>query len=193
VAAGVAVQSQYYDPFKDARGTLYYYLQNWFFEGYYGNGLGICGVSDAQMNTPLGDKILYPDGTKKGVGLGLAGQDQTQPAVAVAAMRNRITTSTDKCTNCSSTDIFIAAGVAQNSDLTPAIMQLWTPGKLRLHPSDPNGITIKWADFFNGADHHVRFQLKLFSNDAKELQNRGWYVPGIAWVEINTLTTGAYR
>jgi hypothetical protein len=195
VAAGVAVQSQWYNPVTDSPYSPYVLFKYLFMQGDYNTGLGICQVSNAAMNTPYGEKIEYPNREKKGVGLGLAGQDQTRPAVAVSAMRRRITAVKDKCpdSKCSSTDIFIAAALAQNGNLTPSDMQVWTSGKLRLHPIDPNGITIKWADFLNGVDHYVRFQLKLFYNDAIELRNRGWYLPEIAEADISTLTTGAYR
>ena len=140
---------------------------------------------------------MLPIGSEEtgGYGYGLEGLNQENPDVAIEAMRRRIelVTAEDICKNCSLTDIFIAAGIAQNSDLLPSGMVELIPKPLRLNPVTPNGITIKWEDFFNSNDHHVRFQLKLFSKDARELQNRGWYIPGIDWPEIDRLTAGAYR
>jgi hypothetical protein len=198
VAAGVAVQSQWYNPVTDSPYSPYVLFKYLFMQGDYNTGLGICQVSNAAMNTPYGEKIEYPNGEKKGVGLGLAGQDQTRPAVAVSAMRRRITVVTEKCpdSKCSSTDIFIAAALAQNGDLTQSTLLYW-----RLNysttPITPNGSKIDWKKFFEGADqegqHHARFQLKLFYNDAIELRNRGWYLPEIAEAEITEFIQGAYR
>jgi hypothetical protein len=132
VAAGIAIQSNWLGP-QDTR-----------LNSNPDSGLGIANVSDNQMNTDLG----MPVSNNHGFGLGMAGQDQTNPTVAVEAMRRRIQLVTDICleNGCSSTDLFIAAALAQNSGFTKLNMRDLVNGVYgkRLDPSTNGGITIPW-------------------------------------------------
>jgi len=192
-AAGVAIQSQWYTPWVDSRGSLYYRFQP---HDFYGSGLGLCNISDAQMQTAWGKKIPGNDG----FGLGLIGLDQEDPKVAVEAMKRRIllVTEADICTHCSSTDIFIAAALAQNSDLFPSNMKTLR-NKYRLNPlpSDPKKTTFDWNAFFKdeGAPDHVYRQIKSFKMDVQALHdhNEDWYVPDIDWTEIDVYASRAHR
>ena len=75
---------------------------------------GIAKVSDAEMDTAYGDPVM--DGKKfRGYGLGMKGQDQTKPTVAVEAIIRRIQIVTNACDEkCTDTDIFLIASLAQN-------------------------------------------------------------------------------
>ena len=200
VAAGIAVQSQWYGWVKDSRYSPKYKYDE--------TGLGCAQVSDIQMNTPYTEPIILKDNAGKpildsngkvqikGYGLGLEGQDQMIPAVAVTAMWRRIRQVTDECTRakCSSTDIFIASALAQNSSLDWKTVKLWTPNIKRKKSSTFAGITFDWDGIFlEVGDFGSHFELKLFSNDVRELRKRGWYVPQVDWAEIDRLKEGPGR
>jgi RHS repeat-associated protein len=194
VAAGIAIQSQWFGSFKDSRNSPFYDC--------YGTGLGYANVSDAAIATAYKEKIINQAGEwTGGWGLGLAGQDQMDPAVAVQAMRQRIRMVVDECVNanCSSTDIFITAALGQNSSLSwQDFKTVYLPKNERISPTVPNGVTIKWEEMFkdkSAKEFETYFQLKLFFNDVKELHNsnNAWYVPDIDWAEITRLTSGASR
>jgi RHS repeat-associated protein len=96
VAAGIAVQSQWYG-LADTRI---------FAPNGPNSGLGIAQVSDSQMAE-----------------YGLAGLDQTDPKIAIQAMQARIGLVQGACSGCSARDQLIAAGLAQNgSGFTAASM-----------------------------------------------------------------------
>ncbi len=91
VAAGIAVQGQWYRSITDTRDGLLYNGTS--------SGIGYAQVSDSQM-------IQY----------GLKGLDQEYPDVAVLAMAERINSVWAVCDQyqCSAEDMFIAAAMAQN-------------------------------------------------------------------------------
>lgn len=155
VAAGIAVQSQWYIPILDS-----YHRP--------GAGLGIAQVKDEDMDA-----------------YGLAGQDQNDPSVAIKAMRARIALVTSVCPSCSARDKLIAAAFAQNRgfearDMRDAMRYMkngyidWNVYISRLDPQGglPGIRATSWRYNYN-----TRFQLQLFMNDLRELQARGWTLP----------------
>jgi hypothetical protein len=161
-----------------------------------GTGLGLCNISDAQMETDFGDRYKAKNG-KKGYGLGLYGKDQTKPRIAALALKRKIKLVIDAsvCIDCSSTDKFIVAALGQASMLTPETLGEWTPTKKRVYSTVPNGTTFYWEGFFKDAENHGQYkilrELKVFSNDVEELGKRGWFVPGmVVFSEIKALFGG---
>jgi hypothetical protein len=194
VAAGVAIESNFYTPWTDTRGSLYY--RSDLKMHYYNAGLGICNITDAQMNTVRGEKIKDYDGH----GLGLPGLNQEQPVVAVRAMKRRILLVINnqdnkyKCKGCSASDIFIAAALAEGSNLFPDDIA-FLRAKYRIEPRSPNGMIFDWLKYFkvNNSLSHNLSQIKKFYNDVNELhrKNADWAVPDdINWTEIENLSNG---
>jgi hypothetical protein len=167
VAAGIAVQSQWYGEYKDSRDTA---------PNGGNSGLGIAQVSDPQMEH-YNEKY------------GLEG-DQQDPSVAVQAMALRIKEVQAACSGCNGRDMLVAAGLAQNGPgFSAATMGFLSNPK--------NGFVgeggINWSKYFDGLDsksnpllnlravgnHNfdTRFMLNLFVNDLRELYNRGWTLP----------------
>ncbi len=199
-AAGVAIESQFYDPWVDTRGSLYYRFGA---PDYYHTGLGICNVSGAQMDTVFGQLIDEPGKDNHQLGLGLGGLNQEQPGVAVRAMKRKILAVINnpdpkfKCTKCSVTDTFILAAHAEASNFYIKDINRLQSKEFRLkkNPSGPDGIQFEWMDFFasnNSVDFSTR-HIKLFYQDIQELRKRStdWAVPaGLNWAELQSLSNG---
>ena len=140
--------------------------------------------------------------------------DQKDPVWAVIYMRRRIQQVADACDNqCTSTDKFIVAALAQNGpglthfDLTQTVLNkkpadirdlyryLTPDGKVDLNR--PDGITVDWSKYFkvrnNPKDTYE--QLNLFAQVVFDLhvnhsQSLSWYVPAdLNWNVIWNLTT----
>jgi RHS repeat-associated protein len=171
-AAGIAVQSNYYP-----LGDLYIPGEH------YSAGLGLAQVSQKEL-----DKYLH-----------MSGADPTDPSVAVAAMQKRISMVTKECNgNCSSTDIFIAAALAQNgSGFTDVNMRGLVNGDFgTVNTSDPTKAFLPWGNFLSKIDNssYYKLMLKLFKNDVLALGNNGWTVPdNINWDQIDDISSGGWR
>jgi len=194
-AGGIGVQcygTDFNNPFRPGEG---------------GEGPG--QVSDKQKDTPYGQ----PAGDNNGDGLRCyvthrydcacldkksipddyklePKHNQKDNTWAAVYMKRRIKLVTDKCeeAGCTSTDIFIAAALAQNGPgfTKQNIHDLTLPG-LRKYEDD---VTINWKDYFrlpNNADD-TSDQLILFTGVIKELEKRGWYLPYVNWNTINDLS-----
>jgi RHS repeat-associated protein len=176
VAAGIAVQSQWYGLPWDYR-CLPFDNEN--------SGLGIAQVSDDQMKI-----YSQMSGYRH-----LEGADQENPVVAVWAMAARIELVQRECNGCSPRDQLIAASMAQNGDGFDA-------GAMRyVYKNYMRDGGIRWAEFFierkwkeNYTDlramghenYDTRFMLLLMVNDIRELQRRGWDLPhGITEADLN--------
>jgi len=174
VAAGIAVQSQWYRSITDSR-------DGWLSGS--SSGLGIAQIGDSFMMQ------YFP------------GQDQEDPYVAVQAMAKRISIAIEVVTglfpdNFSNRDRFITAALAQNGGG-------FTPNDMQWHVSGDG--TPDWGSYFNsrsnskdpvsrireiltGRQFDTQFQLLLFINDVKELNNRGWDIPfGLSTSELNDI------
>ena len=190
-AAGVAIESNFYDPWVDTRGGLY-----WRFEpfDYYHSGLGICNISDAQMDTAFGEKIIENGEPNGHYGLGLRYFDQEYPQTAVVAMKMRLLLVIEPCTDCSVTDIFIASALARGSNLFPSDIKILKT-EYRIKPSSPNGMTFNWALYFtrNNSRSLSSRHLRMFQTNVQELQRRSadWTVPDVNWEEINIIINRA--
>lgn len=106
----------------------------------------------------------------------------------------------DKIT-CSSTDIFIAAALAQNSGFDEKNMRdlIYGGDRLDFNPSNPEKALLPWGDWLTNIDDannrdYYKFMIKLFKNDVRELGNKGQYVPNdIDWNYIDNLSKGGWR
>jgi RHS repeat-associated protein len=154
--------------------------------------LGLAKVSDNEMNTNYGSEIN--DGGFRGYGLGMAGQDQTDPKVAVQAMINRIQIVDQTCDGkCTSTDHFIIAALAQNGgNFTKDDLDDLMHGAIyKPRPTGPSH-SLNWENFLwnvkgsvQGMEKQKFYQVKLigpFAANVLYLQGQGWDVPsGIDW------------
>ena len=162
VDAGIEVQSQWYGLW-DTRT----------FAPSSSSGLGIAQVNDEQMKS-------YE----------LEGLNQMEPSVALLAMERRIELVQEECPNCCARDDLIVAAMAQNGPGfdTPDI------GDVLGGYIDENGY-IDWRDYFDyrgkpsaleaklrqfltGNQYDTEFMLLLYTNDLRELHQRGWSLPG---------------
>jgi len=163
------------------------------------SGRGIAQLSNAELQTPYGDKAA-----NSGVyGLGVPGPnnlDPLLPNVAIDYMRKRIELSTNKCANnkCSVTDIFIVAGLAQTgTSFTKQNMAELLGGHIygpqTFDPVNPNAATLPWQSFFSQNKYiNTVLPLRGFVRDVKVLQSQGWHVPDVDWKFINGLAQIPY-
>jgi RHS repeat-associated protein len=175
----------------------------------------VAGGTAVQGNWPIGNLPKPWDAANSGLGLaqvsrnqldnelGMKGANPFNPNIAVQAMYKRISSVTDKCNgNCSSTDIFIAAALAQNgpgfTDLN--MRDLINSGdRLDFDPNNPGKALLPWKDWLANIDDsnnrdYYKFMIKLFKNDVVKLGNDGWYVPDdIDWNYIDDLSEGGWR
>ncbi len=173
-AAGIAVQCWGGDitwPWKDSEYS----------------GVGIAQITQLQAETCYGERIPDPDDPKKqrGYGLRLPGEPVHNPKDlewAAIFMRRRIELVTNKCDGqCTSTDIFITAALAQNGPgFTKANMEDLVPKKNRI---SKEGITIDWYAYFEkkGNVDDTSDQLKLFYKFAKKLHSDKYFLPNDLW------------
>ena len=124
--------------------------------------------------------------------------DPNDPEDAVILMKRRIQMVTEKCVGCPVTDIYIAAGLAQNgSGFTHENMHdigNITPQILKSYVLSPDtDVKKNWFLYFRrDVDKHpqmqnTRTQLIRFDRVINELKNRGWFVPPLASGVINLL------
>jgi len=147
-----------------------------------GNGCPEC-LTEQELNKKDPERKLYV----------LEGpHDQRDPKWAAIYMRRRIQLVTNRCIDCSSTDIFIAAGLAQNGpgfNLDQMKDLVNTVHGPRLVPKTPNGATIPWRQYWKIAKRkNTSTQLWRFTKVIRELRDRRWIVPDVDWVEIDYLS-----
>jgi hypothetical protein len=152
---------------------------------------------DANGNVKL-DKNGNPVPVIRGYGLRLRCPDgelekvlnQNIPKNAVILMKREIQLVINECTGCTSTDIYIAASLAQNGpgfkykDMQNSVKEI--------KPKDRNGkyqyISRDWYDWFEiGQPKNNQDQLKRFNLVIDELIKRGWVVP----FDLDTATLNA--
>lgn len=169
-------------------------------------GVGIAKVSDAQMETPYGQPVYDEDGNIRGYGLGLRSPgesypDQSDPQVAFQAMMRRIQLVTDACNQvCTSTDIFLAAALAENG---PGFTHLnlrdliggttYYDGQAASGDESPSLHWEQYLEHIAARDpKKARFLRKIirqFANNVSELAGRGYSVPAdLDWAYIDMLT-----
>src|SRR5574341_1150759 len=170
VAAGIAVQSEWPDLVNLNKKY---------------SGFGPAQLSRAQLDTSYGKPV---PGSEQ-YGLGLKGEDPTNPSTAVTGMSRRIYQVVNACNFCSAEDKLIMAALAQNNGFTLASMrdiksfyynkttginwaQYFTD---RTQTSDP--IAKYRAEAAGGYIYDTHFMLLLYTNDLLELNNRGWNLP----------------
>jgi len=151
------------------------------------------------MDTPYGESIwdseVHTSDHFRGYGLGMKGQDQTDPEVAVKAMTTRIEIVTNACDDkCTSTDIFLIAALAQNGpdfklDNLDDLMHAET---YKPRPQDATH-SLNWELFLNNASKKEFYQDKLigpFAANVLYLQGQDWDVPDdIDWQYVYNLYT----
>ncbi|RME58841.1 hypothetical protein D6779_05660 [Candidatus Parcubacteria bacterium] len=190
VAAGIAVQSQWYLWGKDTRNIIT--------EARESSGLGYAQVSDWQMKTPILDGYGKYTG-----GYGLPYIDQTTPKGAVQAMAARIglvlEALAERCPQCTGEDQLIAAALAQNGSGFYAESMMNAPmedGRIawdkvfRDFTSHPKGLAGVRQDI-TGYQFDTTFMLKLYLNDLRELHHRGWELPLVSrrWIWMLSSTS----
>ena len=107
-----------------------------------------------------------------------APQYQTEPKWAVEYMRRRIKIVTDAyiAAGCSSTDIYIAAALAQNGpSFTKFNLDEWLTVKKNRIQRD--SLTLDWYSYFEHPNnsHDTSLQLKRFKSATSALKT--WYIP----------------
>lgn len=153
-------------------------------------GIGWAKVSKNQMDTPYGEEIN--DNGFRGYGLGLTGQDQTQPQVAISAMMLRIRIMIEKCdAKCTVTDIFLIAALAENG---PGFNADATNVLLRGDKYRPRGTgttSLQWQKWLNSlsvVSHDTNQDLIAhFASNTQYLQSQGWQVPNVDWAFVYSL------
>jgi hypothetical protein len=178
VAAGIAVQSQWYGPWDTHQNPL---------ASPTSSGLGIAQVSDSQM-------IAY----------GLSGLNQDDPEVAIQAMTIRIEMAVNACKGCSARDQLIVAALAQNGyfqspDGVRSILKDYMQEDGKVNWASFFDSLNKKGNILDirAIGHHqydTRFMLRLFMNNLKELHNRGWTLPDLTendWKYIENLQWGS--
>jgi len=125
--------------------------------------------------------------------------DQSEKTWAVEYMRRRIKLVTDLCVNCTSTDKYIAAALAQNGPgfNLQNMMDLTRPGT-RIRKDEPTlwgnlrvegFVTVDWGKYFlqPGNADDTQFQLTLFDGVIRELQKRDWYISDVEFPIVDYL------
>jgi RHS repeat-associated protein len=111
---------------------------------------------------------------------------------AVTYMKRRIKLVIDKCDEkCTSTDIYIAAALAQNGPgFTLLNMKDLMPISKRINV---NGLTLNWYDYFDRAKAvDTSLQLLRFDSAIQELRRRNWPVPlDVMWQTVRELSSKA--
>ncbi len=168
-------------------------LGGWFWGACENTHLGLAKVSDNEMNTDYGVEIN--DGGFRGYGLGMSGQDQTDPKVAVQAMIKRIQIVDNTCDDkCTSTDHFLVAALAQNGgDFTITnLNELMHGDAFKPRPTNTTH-SLNWELFLDNASKKEFYQDKLigpFAANVLYLKGKGWDVPDdIDWQYVCDLYT----
>lgn len=162
--------------------------------------LGIAKVSDKEMNTPYGDPIWDSDVHTKehfrGYGLGMNGQNQKKPAVAVEAMTRRIQIVTNECdVRCTSTDIFLVAALTQNGPgFNRQNLNVLMRGKDYIPRPTGGTYSLDWGTFIQSSDSakenkNNQALIAQFASNVLYLESQGWDVPDdIDWKYVYSLT-----
>jgi len=121
---------------------------------------------------------------------GLEGENPYLPSVAVKAMKYRIYSALDACTQCTSdTDNLLLAAIAQNDGLDlDTIKHMPTTTGKRNGPIDWDVVFNEWGDNTNdpyararqnitGMNYNTKFMLQLFINDLEVLIDKGYTLP----------------
>jgi len=195
--AGIGVQNPYWPPRSILGGIPRIDLGP---KGGPYTGVGPAKVTDKEMEYDYGAEIYDDEGSFRGNGLGMKGEDQTAGKVAVKAMMTRIKIRTEICerNGCSSTDILIAAALAENgpgfpkSSMKDLVNGVY--GHQEVSPVNPNSATLPWRDFLNSTvdldeAQYNRDLIGQFASNVLYLQDKGWDVPnGIDWEYVYSLT-----
>jgi RHS repeat-associated protein len=171
VAAGIAVQSQWYNSYWDHQGNLL------------SSSYGPAQITQAEIEK-----------------YGLDGQDLHSPSVAVQAMENRINDVLNACPACIERDKLILVALAQNGSKYALNALKNVSYRKRLDDGGLNWVEYfdslnPKGNFLDlrAVGHHnfdSRFQLHLFMNNLEELGRRGWELPNLSshdWDYINDL------
>jgi len=123
--------------------------------------LGVAKVSDTEMDTDYGVKIFDKKKSFRGYGLGMIGQDQTDPKVAVEAMTRRIQIVTSACdARCTSTDIFLVSALAQNGPgFNLDNMNILMHGKDYIPRPTGGTCSLDWGTYIISADTAKKIKL----------------------------------
>ncbi len=109
--------------------------------------------------------------------------DQNTTDGAAISMWRRIWQVLDSCTDCTATDLFIAAALAQDVQLNWKEMSIASGNGKHNSRYDPetHGLKIDWADFYEENKKYdtknTYKQVARFDDAVKELINRGWAIP----------------
>ncbi len=190
VAAGIAIQCAGIDAIRDSTSS----------------------VGIAQISYPEAETELKEDEEGNVISFGLRKRckngelekvlDPMKPKDAVELMKRRILLTIEHCDNCTDTDKYIAAGLAQNGSG-------FRYDRMRKDVKDivdyrrkfyyhPDKVYKDWMLLFqeDARDNRVidtKIQLIRFNWVIKVLQNRGWFVPLLDTDDINKLTAGNYE
>jgi len=178
VAAGLAVQSQWY--------------QEWWDDPEHG---GSSSWGPAQITQSECENLGY--------GSNCEGVDVHSSNLAVLTIEERIRIVLKQCPNCSERDKLILAALAQNGT-TYALDALKNVSTYELVDGQLNWVEYfdrlnepkdKLANFRDVGHHNFssRFQIHLFMNNLEELGRRGWELPNLSsqdWKYINNLRWG---
>lgn len=150
------------------------------------SGLGIAQITRKQAETESGKKITDIWERFRGYGLCPAEElnkplDPMNTKDAVILMKREIQLVTNECKGCKNTDIYIAAGLAQNGPGF-SYKEMQFLGELSSADQSKYLIKMNWFDRFKSdmeknSGVNTRTQLNRFTLVIKELQGRGWYVP----------------
>ncbi len=118
--------------------------------------------------------------------------DQTTNSGAVMSMRRRIWQVLNKCTNCTDTDRFIAAALAQDVQINMNQME-YTSGKKKnssRFPQETDGLNIDWKKYWekHGKNWNESYeQINRFDDAVTALYSRGWGTPNLDRAGIDSL------
>jgi RHS repeat-associated protein len=154
-------------------------------------GVGIAQVSKQQAQTEWGEPVTDILGSH-GYGLRLRcpnGQlekalDPNNAREAVVLMKRRIQIVLDECKQCTATDRYIAAALAQNGPgFTPINMRR---DVAKARPKGQEGdISRDWDSWFShGQRINNQVQLHRFDVIMRELRNRRWIIP---WIDTDVV------
>jgi RHS repeat-associated protein len=162
-------------------------------------GLGIAKVTDKQMNSPYGAVVKDANGKFRGYGLGMEGQDQTDPNVAVEAMMKRMQIVMAACDEkCTSTDLFLVAALSENGpgfNLTN-MDDIMHGNDYRPRPTGTSH-SIDWTTFISSGEAQSvkdnQWLIGHFASNVIFLQDNGWDVPEMDWSYVYSLTVSAVQ
>ncbi len=197
--AGIDMVSPYGNsrPRKPVLFFTYFWDQD-----YKNRSIGPAAVTETQIETERGKPIIDPrTGEVRSVGLGLrdhpctvdgCDMDQNDSDVAVMAMRIRISLRLDACveSDCTDTDMFLAAILAADEKVSPDLLSQALDGKYYMPgPNVPDTVTMDWGVYID-TEHdpaQISRMILLFSAKALDLEQQGYYLPNVDWNYIMDL------